>query len=322
MTDYMTKKYGQAQQTEGLTQNLGQALEQKGRGMRLKEIGASPGQVRHLRDRFGEEMVNDLADLAEKKGVTKGFFNFQTGKAIKNLDTVSGQQLGALRDLAVDRGATGHKAALIASIKEQLDPVYLKGGTASVHKGAYLKALKDLENSGDDAASIANTITNTNKFIAGEKLMLPLSATRKVMGLASKMNNGFIEKYLNPEEMALYNDNLTNVAAAKIFGKMYGFTYGRDMAGRTGPGGIVNFLKDVGGRKIMEKVYSQTGRKMQAMTGGLPSPKALSADVLGAVDDALTEIIDQMGSGPEHKAFGGIVGEMDNYLTPRYGETQ
>lgn len=293
--DYLNQKYGQATKIPGAVENFGKALEQKARGMRLKEIGGSPGQIRTLRDRFGEGVVNDLADLADKKGITKGFFNWQTGNEIAKLTEDSGKKIGAIRDIAKQRGAIHDPQGLVNQIKAELDPIYLKG-TGSSQKGPYLKALQDIQNSATDASSLANTISEKNKFIKKNKMTQPLGATSDVMNLASRLNNDLIGKFLKPEESQLYKEALKDFSAAKVYNKMYGFTYGRDMAGRSGPASPINFIKDVGGRKVMEKVFDKVGKRMRNSPDIMDNPMSLSSDVLDAISDSLDEIMQQMGN--------------------------
>lgn len=294
--DFLTQKYGKATKTPGVIENVGKALEQKGRGMRLKEIGGSPGQVRVLRDRFGETVVNDLADLADKKGITKGFFNFQTGNEIKNLTEKAGKNIGAIRDIATKRGAIHNSENLIQSIRAELDPIYMTGSGSS-QKGPYLKALQDIRKSNADVTSIAKTISEKNRFLKKNKLTQPIGAGTDVFNTANRLNNDLIRKFLKPAEADLYKESLRDFSAAKVYDKMYGFTYGRDMAGRSGPSSILNFVKDIGARKIMEKVFSNVGKKMQANPSKYGNPLELTSDVLDSIDNALDEIIDQMGSG-------------------------
>lgn len=296
VTSFLENKYGKAAKTPGAVENFGQALEQKARGMRLKEIGGTPGQIRTLRDRFGEGVINDLADLAESKGITKGFFNFQTGNAIKDLSKTAGKNVGAIREIATSRGAVHNIEDLITKIRSELDPVYLSGSGSS-QKATYMKALQDIRKSGADVHSIADTITQTNKFIKKNRLTQPLSATSDVMNTASRLNNELVRRFLKPAEADLYKEALKDFSASKVFDKMYGFTYGRDMAGRSGPASPINFIKDVGGRKIMEKVFSKVGKKMQQSPASMENPLSLGSDVLDAIDEALDEIIQQMGKG-------------------------
>lgn len=321
--DYIAKKYGKASETEGVASNLGRTLEQKARGMRLKEIGGTPGQIRTLRDRFGEQTINDLADLAEEKGITKGFFNQQMGDKIKELSKSSGESIGAVRDIAKGRGAVHNPDELIAAIREKLDPVYMKG-TGSSQRSAYLKALEDIKRSKPDVVSLAETISAKNKYISKNKLTQPLGAARDVMNQAARLNDELIGKFLNPEEAALYAESLKDFSASKVFDKMYGYTFGRDMAGRTGPSGPINFLKDVGGRKVMEKVFDTVGKRLQKDPNFLKSPSKLSAEVLDAMDQSLDEIIEQMGGGGAAPGMweGGVVdpqNQMAGYLQSKYG---
>lgn len=298
VSTYLESKYGKATGTPGVVENFGRALEKKGLGMRIKEIGGTPGQVRQLRDRFGEKVVDDLANLAEEKGITKGFFNFQTGNAIENLKGQSGKTIGAIRDIASKRGAIHNPNELVSKIKAELDPVYLSGSGSS-QKGAYMKALQDIEKSGSSASDLAKTITDKNALIKKNRMMQPIGAPTEVYNTASRLNNELISKFLTPEEAELYKESLRDFSASRVFDKMYGFTYGRDMAGRSvgGPWAPMNFIKDVGGRKIMEKVFTKIGRTMQKEPGKFRNPMALTHDVLDAVDESLDEIMQQMGKG-------------------------
>lgn len=293
LKSYLEEKYGKAAKTPGVAENFGKALEQKGRGMRLKEIGSSPGQARQLRDRFGEDAVNRLADLADEKGITKGFFNFQTGKAIENLMGDSGKKVGAIRDMASNRGAVHNTEHLIQQIRQELDPIYLKG-SGSAQKGAYMKALEDIKNAPSDASSLADLISEKNRFLKKNRLTQPIGAGTDVLNRASRINNELINKFLKPEEKQIYEEALRDFSASKIFDKMYGFTYGRDMAGRSGPSNILNTIKDIGGRKIMEKVFTNVGKGLQNKPGMLGNAGELSAEVLDSIDSALDEIIEQM----------------------------
>lgn len=323
VNDFVKEKFGKAEQTSGFKQNLGKSFVQKSKGMNLKEIGANPGQIRKLKERFGEPMVEGLADLAEEKGITKGFFNFQTGNAIKELDKTSGANIGAVRRIAKERGAAHNPDELLAKIRSELDPIYMKG-TGSSQKGTYLKALEDIKNSGADVESLANTISDKNAFIAKNKLTLPLGPTKEVMKIANRLNNEKINTVLNPQEQALLQESLKDFSAAKVFDKMYGFTYGRTMGGRTGPGGFWNTVKDVGGRKVMQKLYKNVGEGLQKTPDKykFKDVKSLSADVLDAIDEALDEVIDQMGSNPpgQGMAYGGIVPEVNDFLSQKYGK--
>lgn len=293
---FLEEKYGKAAKAPGAIENLGKALEQKSRGMTLKEIGGTPGMARTLRERFGEDALNDLADLAEKKGVTKGFFNWQTGNEIKRLMGDSGKKIGAIRDMAVKRGAVHNTADLVEKIKGELDPIYLKG-SGSAQKGAYLKALEDIRRAPKDPVSMAETITEKNRFLKKNRLTQPIGAGTDVLNTASRLNNELIGKFLKPAEAEAYKESLRDFSASKLYDKMYGHTFGRDMMGRSGPSSIWNTVKDIGGRKIMEKVFRNVGRKMQKSPDYFKNPSELTSDVIDSIGDAVDEAISQMGSG-------------------------
>lgn len=292
--DFLSQKYGKAAKTPGAIQNLGKAFEQKGKGMTLKEIGGTPGMGRTLKDRFGQKAVEDLADLAEKRGITKGFFNFQTGNAIEKLMKESGQKVGAIREIASKRGAIHDPEMIVKQIRQELDPVYLKGsGTAQ--KKAYMNALEDIKNAPKDPVGLAKTITEKNAFLKKNKLTQPIGAGTDVLNTASRLNNELIANHLSPVELKAYQEALKDFSASKVYDKMYGYTYGRDMFGRSGPASPINFIKDIGGRKILQKVFSRVGKRMQSSPESFGSPTELSSDVLDSISDALDEVIDQMG---------------------------
>lgn len=294
---FVEDKYGRFAKKPSAIENAGKALEQKGRGMTLKEIGGTPGMARTLRDRFGEDVLNDLADLADKKGVTKGFFNWQTGNEIKNLMEESGSGVGAIRKMARERGALHNMSDLVNKIRAELDPIYLKG-SGSAQKGAYMKALEDIKNAPNDPVSLAEVITEKNRFLKKNKLTQPIGAGTDVLNSASRLNNELIHKFLKPAESEAYKEALKDFSASKLFSKMYGHTYGRDMMGRSGPSSIWNTVKDVGGRKIMEKVFKNVGRKMQNNPDYFKNATNLSSDVLDSIGNAVDEAIDQMGDAP------------------------
>lgn len=290
----LESKYRKAAKTPGAVHNFGKALEQKGRGMTLKEIGGTPGMARTLRDRFGEGVLNELSDLAEKKGVTKGFFNWQTGNEIKNLMDGAGKKIGAIRDLAVKRGAIHDTDTLINRIRGELDPIYLKG-SGSAQKGAYMKSLEDIKNAPKDPVAMANMITEKNRFLKKNRLTQPIGAGTDVLNEASRLNNELINKFLYPNEAATYKESLKDFSASKLYDKMYSHTYGRDMMGRSGPSSIWNTVKDIGGRKVMEKIFKSVGRNMQKNHEYLKNPAELTSDVIDSISSAVDEVIDQMG---------------------------
>lgn len=296
--NYLSQKYGEAAKNPGLIENVGKMMEQKSHGMFFKEVGATPGQMRLLRDRVGEKALEDLAVFGKKKGITDGFFNFRTGKQIKNLDEASGRNIGAIRDIASKRGAVHNPEELISQIRAELDPIYLKGSGSS-QQNVYLNALADIQNSGHDVSSLAQTISQTNKFVKKNKMTQPLGATTDVLNTASRLNNELAKKFLKPDEVQLYEQSLKDFSAAKIFDKMYGYTFGRDWAGRTGPSGPINFLKDVGGNKIMEKVFDRVGKKLQRSPETAKSPVSMSSEVLQSIDDAFDEILREMGAAEQ-----------------------
>jgi hypothetical protein len=210
----------------------------------------------------------------------------------------SGEDIGAIRDLAKERGAKHNPNALVDKIKQELDSKYLGKGTASKQKGVYLKLLEDVKSAANDPAKLADKITELRREVAENKMIMAPGATRDVTRIASKINNDLIKKNLKPMEAELYEDALKKFSASKIFDKMYGFTFGRNYAGRTGPSGVWNTIKDIGGGKIMEKMFTKVGKSMQNTPETFKSPKGFTSEILDAVDSSLDEIIEQMKGEP------------------------
>lgn len=294
----LSQKFGHAAARPGLVQNLGKTLVQKSRGMRMQEHGWTPGMVRQVRDRFGEDFVNKLADWEASKGLGKGFFDWQGRENVKKLIAESGQKIGGIREIATKRGAVHNIDDLVNQIRAELDPIYLKG-SGSAQKGAYMNALDDIRMSKGDVKSLADTLTAKNKLVKKNRALQPTGAPTDVYNAASRINNELVNRFLNPKEAELYRELLRDFSAAKLFDKAQGFTFGRELAGRStgGPWEPWNYIKDVGGRKLMEKVFSTIGKKMQRTPEAYRNPMTLTDDVLDSVNDALDEIIDQMGKG-------------------------
>lgn len=293
--EFLAQKYGRVAEKPSWPRELGTILERKAQGMRLKEIGFSPMQLRKLYEKFGEQKVLDLADFAERKGITKEFLNHKMGQRIMELSEKSGQMIGGIREMAAQRGAVHNPQQLIQKIKSELDAKYLGKGGASSEKGAYLKALEDIKSGAKDPATLAQKLTEMNRRATTNKMIQPKGAVTDVANVASRINNELIKKVMKPAEWDAYQEALKEFGASEVFKRGYGFTFGREMAGRTGPGGPWNFIKDVGGRKLMEGVFDKVGKTIKNNPEIARNPSALTKEFLDDAAQTLDEIIEQVG---------------------------
>lgn len=296
--DFLTKKYDRAAAKPGFGDTLGDMAIRKGQSMRFQEIGFTPGQIRKLIEKKGEDWVRSLSDLAKEKGITKPIIGYEIGKNIERMEQSAGKMVGGIRDIASKRGAVHDTEALVNQIRSQLDSKYLKGSGSS-QKGAYMKALQDIRTADPSAAGLAKAISAINEIKTGAKMTQPVGAMTDVANLASRYNNELINKFLAPKEMTAYKDSLRDFGAAKIFGRGYAFRASRELGGRAGVGGLWRNLKqsamDVGGGKVMENFFDRIGPKLKktpelASDLGDLSGEALS-DLLKALDDTIDEIV-------------------------------
>lgn len=297
VNDFLNQKYGKLAAQEGWPETLGNMMSRKAQSMRFQEMGASPGQIRKLIDRFGEDKVRALSDLAEDKGITEPVVGYKIGKNIDNLEKTSGQTIGGIRQIATQRGALHDPAALVQKIRAELDPIYLGEGTASGQKGAYMKALKDIKEAGPNPDAIAEKISYLNKYATKNKMTQATGALSDVANTASKFNNELITQHLSPAEAAAYKDALRDFGASQIYKKFYGFRAGRELSGRAGPGGIIRNIKqaamDVGGNKLLEKTFDKFGRRLKATPEIAKSLGTLSHEAMNDILSSLDEVIDE-----------------------------
>ncbi len=295
---YLEKQYGKAAEKPGFAGTIGELLARKAKGMRLKEMGMSPGQARKIVERFGEGKLMELSDIAKEKNITKPILGYKVGERIKDLTKESGQKIGQFRKIASEKGAIHNVDSLVKTIREKLDPEYLGKGTNSSQKGAYLKALEDIKAHASTPEKLAQKISDMNDFATKNKMTQATGAITDVANAASKANNELIGKYLNPAEMEAYRSSLKDFGASKIFNKFYGFKVGREFAGRSGPGSILKNMyqwgMDTFGNKFVENVSEGVGNKLKKNPGLALKPQVLVDEVLKQMADTLDEIGDEV----------------------------
>ncbi len=297
VNEYLTKQYGKVSEKPGFANTIGELLDRKARTMRLKEMGMSPGQARKIIEKFGEDKLLELSDVAKEKGITKPVLGYKVGENIEKLDKVSGEKIGSIRQLAAKRGAAHNPKALVDSIRQELDPIYLGKGVNSGQKGAYLKALEDIKASASTPDVLAQKITDLNNFSTKNKMTQATGAITDVANAASRANNNLIKSVLNPQEAEAYSSSLKDFGSAKLFKRFYGFKAGREFAGRSGVGSMIKnayqWGMDTFGNKFVENVSDGLGKVLKKNPGMASNPKALMDEVLKQMADTLDEIGDE-----------------------------
>lgn len=295
--DYLLKKYGQVAKTPGLGDTIGDLLTRKAKGMRLKEIGFSPGQVRELVKKYGEEKLFEISDIAKERGITKPIVGYKVGKNIEGLRGSSGEAIGGFRELAAKRGGTHNMAELVNSIKSELDPVYLQGAQSG-QKGTYMKALQEISRTQPTPSALAEKITYLNKVASKNRLTQSTGAFSDVANTVSRINNDLIAKVLNPAEFKAYQTALVDHSAARVMQKANSFKVGRELAGRPGPGGILQDVYKWGmetfGNKFVENISEGVGKALKKNPEMVKNPTSMMDEILNQMADTLDEIKEEI----------------------------
>lgn len=298
---FLSKKYQRLADNPSAVENIGDMMERKAQSLKFKEVGANPGQIRALyRGGMSEDQIRGLSDWMDDKGITEPIRGYTIGKRINKIAEESGRVTGGIRKIATQRGATHDPNTLVQKIRAELDQKYLGGGSASGEKGAYIKALKDIEKAPPTAEGIAEAATALNKYANANKMTQPKGARTDVANVASRINNGLIEKVLSPAEIETYSAARSDFGASQIANKFYANRIGRELSGRSsGIGGLwgeaKNFVADAGGNKLFEKSFSKIGKKLKANPSMAKNFGTLSEEVLNDVLSALDEVIDETG---------------------------
>lgn len=297
VNNYLMEKYGEASAKPGFADTIGELLTRKAKTMRLKEMGMSPGQARKIIEKFGEDKLLELSDVAKDKGITKPVVGYKVGQNIDKLHETSGQTIGSIRELAAKRGAAHNPNELVDAIRSELDKDYLGTGVKSGQKGTYMKALQDIKTAATTPDVLAEKITDLNKFSTKNKMNQATGAISDVANAASRANNNLIKSVLNPQEAEAYQTALKDFGSSQLFKRFYGFKAGREFAGRSGVGGMIKNMyqwgMDTFGNKFIENVSEGIGNKIKKNPSLTSNPKILMDEVLKQMADTLDEIGDE-----------------------------
>jgi hypothetical protein len=221
-----------------LVQVPARMLERTSQNMALKEMGASPMQVRQI----GAEDARALGQKGMDEGIVRVLSTDEgTEGRISGLLENSGDAIGKFRKAAGERGAGYSPESIVAEIKKRLDPEY-ESGVKSGETGSYMKALEEIAKSDGTPDGISKAITRINKYASANKLHQASGAMSDVANIASEINNSAIKSVLSPEESAVYEKSLRDYGAARKIEQFHARKEAREAAGRIGPGGGVRHL--------------------------------------------------------------------------------
>ncbi len=292
--NFLTNKYGQVAKRPGFANTMADYLKEHSQNMTLKELGASPGQVRKI----GIDRARALADYAQEHGLvgpSVGSIGRET--ALKSRLGEAGGAVGGLRKMAADRGAIHDVEGLVSQIKSQLDQKYLSGGINSGGKRLYLQAIDELKKAGPRVDNVAEKVSDMFKEAKNlDVLKKPSGPIADVARVARMANDNLIEMKLVPEEAAAYGHALEDYGALKQLNEFAKRRSSTEAGGRLGPGSgisrmmVQKFLDSVGYR-----VESQVASKLADIIRRHPEIAQSPKNVFRNLVDEYSEAIDDMG---------------------------
>lgn len=318
--DLAAKGYSAAAKQPGWSDMLSDYLNRWAQNMSVKNIGGSPRQVGEL----GPEASRAVGQFALDKGITAPTVgDIGMERKITALVDKAGSKVGAYRKLATERAGPISKDELLQAIKTQLDPTYTKGVEAG-QKGAYAKALQEVERADMTHEGLAKLSTKLNKAATDAKRLQQASgATTDVANAVTRFNNAKLGTVLNPQEMADYKNALNEFGMGKKLQQFNAFKQRREIGGRLGPGGGVRHLAqeflDQVGYRAGARIASNMAKAIRANPGIAKSLPSMFGEFVDQVHDLLPE---DFTSG--HMAAGGIVGneDLDEVLESKYGKKE
>lgn len=246
--NYVSSKYGKMAEKPGWSDTLAEYLTRHSQNMSLKNLGASPYQFQQL----GAEPARALGKFALEKDITSPFVGeIGMEQKVAKIADEAGSKIGAARKLADSRGGAHDINHVIETVRNELDPIYLKG-IESGQKGSYMKALDELKRANPTHEGLAGAVTKLNSSATSAKRLKQAdSAISDVANRVSRYNNESISKFLKPSEVEEYHNALKEYGASKKINQFLARKESREATGRMGPGGGLrhlsqNFLDSIG----------------------------------------------------------------------------
>ena len=303
--DYINSKYGEASAKPGFTDKIARQLNHESLRMAAHDLGIQPRQGYQMGPGLeGPEKLEALTQYALDQGyVRPGLSNLDRRAMFQqNLDKY-GQQVGALRDMASQRGPGHDLPSLIQAVKTQLDPKYLSGEFAAPQE--YQRALEGLAKADPSYSGIADKATSLNKAATDAgKMSQSKGPFTDVANIISRMNNDAIKKTLNPEEAKMYEESLRNFGAHKALENVLGRSAVRDMASRTNQRGI--------GGKMLQEMLDRVGYQFGSnVANRMAKSVAANPNVAKSLPQFFEELEHHVGDVADdavaHFSQGGLV---------------
>jgi hypothetical protein len=277
---------------------LSQYADKSARGMTMKVLGASPGQLRKI----GEANANKLADWAMDKDIV----NLKTGdigvaQKIDKINSDAGQVVGDMRDLAGQRGATHDVGALMEKIHSKLGDKF-ESGMESGGKGSYQKALESVAKTPGTPKSIAKLVTDLfhkakeENIAAGIlKLGAPKGPYADVARVLRSENEALLAEKLTPKELNVYHNALEDYGASTQLNQFRQMKWSKDMGGRLPPGmglarGALQKGLDTVGYRGLAQIQKGVAKWLSENPNATTTPKELFRHYVDESADAMDEI--------------------------------
>lgn len=319
VNDFVTQKYGKAAAQPGWSEKVANYLKNEAADLRGKDIGLMPGQIKSMGPGIqGLEKAEALMDYAGEKGYFRpGLTDVQRKAMIKSTLENSGQQVGAIRELADKRGAPDI-AGIKAQVQAQLTKDYGIDAPAEIEK-----VLAKIDKATPTFSGLSDLATDLNKSkTAMQKMSQHPGPTTDAANIVSRLNNDAIRTKLNPQESDLYTQSLRDFGAHKKLEQAISAAGRKGMAGRGGAVGsltnrILQNVLDRGGYRMAGNIANRTGKAILSDPSKVKTLPQFFEELAHHAGDELDETL-----GTGGMAHGGIVPpQLNEFLASKYART-
>ena len=239
--DWIASKGEKVGQKPGIVQKIGNYLDEEAARLGGKDLGLQLGQVKSMGPGFeGLEKGKALISYAREKGYLDPSLSDTSRRTMiqANMDK-SGAQLGALRDLADQRGVPPVDT-MREALKTQLEEKFGIDAPGEISKvmAKFDKAAKTPTFSG-----MADLATDLHKSATpATKMGLHPGPTTEGANILARMNNEATRATFNPEEGKMFTESLRDFGANKKLEQAVAAGGRKALVGRGAPGSLPNRL--------------------------------------------------------------------------------
>lgn len=324
VNDFVTAKYGKAAAQPGFVERSGDILSNFAGDVRGKDLGLRPGQIQSMGQGFkGIEKAEELLDYADSKGYFDLGLSDATRKTrIKSALETSGRNLGAIRDVASQRGTAPAKQ-ILETVKAELTKQFGEDAPAEVQK--VLTKIEKRMTEDSSFSAVADLATELNKAKTPARSMgQHPGPTTEAANIVARLNNQATKALLNEKEAELFTNSLRDFGAHKKLEQAVSNSARRSMSGRSGQLGsltnrLVQNILDSGGYRVGGKLAGRLGKAMKANPERFKTLPDFFEELAHHADDVLDDVIDPQNPGMAH---GGIAGfdkdELHRFLAAKY----